>query len=233
MRLKCRGKFAASTVLMAVPLIMGCHTFEVRQFESVKREEPAGFTRAAVIMNAQAGDRTAERNKLFSEQLIVSLQKRGIDVAERQKVESLLVDAEMIKEGLADLSETERAKRLGRLLKVDVIVYADSFVNSSFYQYFDRLFFNSNTEQYQLQREANENGIVRRKGYPVLASHAIGLSMRAVDSATGEILWVGYRFKASAKWVEDEKPETLTNFDVVRGVCDEITDDLLTTRSKS
>ena len=220
-------------LFLVAPGLAGCHTFDVRQFESVKRDEPGKFERAAVIMNALAGDRTQDRNKLFSEQLIVSLQKRGIDVAERQKVESLLVDAEMIKQGLADLNEIERTKRLGRLLKADIIIYADSFVNWSYYQYFDRLFFNSAAQYYQLQREANENGIVKREGYPVLASHAIGLSMRAVDTATGEILWVGYRFKASAKWVEDERPETLTNFDVVRDVCNEITEDLLTTRQQS
>lgn len=241
-----RSKQLGGALILLVPLLAGCHTFEVRQFESVKQDNSVDLRRAAVIMNPNAGDRGKDhdtslsdqltmrfqkhRNKLFSEQLIVSLQKRGIDVAERQKVEDLLVDAELIKRGMADLSETERAKRLGRLLKVDLIVYADAFVNTSYYHYFSRFFFNNNTERYQLQREANENGIVRRKGYPVLASHAIGLSVRAVDTATGEIVWVGYRFMTAANWVEDDRPETLTNFDVVRGVCDQIINDLLVIR---
>lgn len=230
MGLKLKLLAATCTWVLFTGTLAGCHTFEVRQFDSVKHNQQVQFTSAAVIMNSLAGNKTEDRNKLFSEQLIVSLQKRGIDVAERQKVESLLVDAEMVTEGLANLTETERAKRLGKLLKADVIIYADAFVNYSQYRYFARPIFNNETKRWQLEKEANENGIVRRQGFPVLANHAIGLSMRGVDSATGEIVWVGYRFKASAKWVDDERPETLTNFDVVRGVCDEISDDLLTIR---
>ena len=128
---------------------------------------------------------------------------------------------------MADLTETERAKRLGRLLKADVIVYADAIINVSYYNYYKRFFFNNNLERFRLEKEANETGVVRRKGYPVLANHSIGLSMRVVDSATGEIVWVGYRFMGAAKIVDDDKPDTLTNFEVIRNVCDEIIDDLL------
>jgi hypothetical protein len=214
-------------------LCSGCHTFEVRQFDSVKKPNSVRFERAAVMMRDLEPTAVKHKegiNKLFSEQLIVSLQKRGIDVAERQKVESLLVDAELIRQGMADLTETERAKRLGRLLKADIIIYADTIVSEPRFTYYKRAYFNSEAERFQLEQEANTSGVVKRNGYPVLASHAIGLSMRAVDTATGEIVWVGYRFLGSAKWVDDQRPETLTSFDVIRGVCDEIIDDLLIIR---
>jgi len=224
-----RSAVAAFGATILFWTLAGCHTYEVRQFDSVKGQA-VQLGRAAVIMNALSGTSTKDRNKLFSEQLIVSLQKQGVDVAERQKVEALLVDAEMIKRGLADLSETQRAQRLGRLLKVDVIIYADAFVNHTYYQYLNRAVLNSESRRVQLQREANENGVVKSEGYPIIASHAVGLSMRGVDTATGEIVWVGYRFKATATKVKDDKPETITNFDIVRGVCDEIVADLLSIR---
>ncbi|MBN2561451.1 MAG: hypothetical protein JXQ75_11035 [Phycisphaerae bacterium] len=224
-----RRLLAVVGALLSISLVAGCQTYEVRQFDSVKTSG-VKFDRAAVIMNAHGGSQTKERNKLFAEQLIVSLQKRGIDVAERQKVESLLVDAVLIERGLADLTETERAKRLGRLLKTDVFIYADAIVNHSFYAYGKRAFGND-AERFRLQQQANETGTIDRQGYPVLANHAIGLSMRAVDTATGEIVWVGYRFMGSANPVDDDRPETLTNFDVVRRVCDEIIDDVLTIRN--
>ena len=223
-----RWLFSAEVLLL--PLVFGCHTYEVRQFDSVKTDEPVRCERVAVIMNPSGWDRTKQANKLFTEQLIVSLQKQGIDVAERQKVEALLVDAALVESGMADLTETERAKRLGRLLKADFLIYGDAMVNDSYYTYYRRLFFNNNMERFKLEREANESGVVRRKGYPVLANHSIGLSMRAVDSATGEIVWVGYRFIASAKMIDDDRPETLTNFETIRNVCDEIIDDLLSIR---
>jgi len=217
-------------ILLLLSMVVGCHTYEVRQFDSVKQARIMEVTRAAVIMNPAGGDAARERNKLFTEQLIVSLQKRGIDVAEREKVEALLVDATLIENEMADLTETERAKKLGRLLKADIIIYGDAINKVSYYKYFKRAMFNNNDERFRLQRQANESGVVERNGYPVLANHAIGLSMRAVDSATGEIVWVGYRFLASAKMVDDDRPGTMTNFDVIRGVCDEIVDDLLTIR---
>jgi len=208
----------------------GCHTFEVHQADSAHTQRPVKFDRAAVIMATQRtleGEQTKQPNKLFTEQLIVSLQQQGVDVAERQKVESLLVDAQMVESGQADLSETERAKRLGRLLKVDVIIYGDAIVNETHYTFFDKAFFNSETQRAKLEREANESGIVDRKDYPVLAQHAIGLSIRAVDTATGEIVWVGYRSLAVARMVEDDRPETLGNFGVIQEVCDAMVKELV------
>jgi hypothetical protein len=85
-------------------LVFGCHTYEVRQYDSVKTDEPVRCERVAVIMNPSGWDRTKQANKLFTEQLIVSLQKQGIDVAERQKVEALLVDAALVESSMADLT---------------------------------------------------------------------------------------------------------------------------------
>lgn len=221
-----------SVVMILCLAASGCHTYEVRQFDAMSPPDGTKMQRAAVIMKTIGGDQIKQNNKLFTEQLIVSLQKCGIDVAERQKVEALLVDAALIEQGQADLTETERAKRLGRLLKADVIIYGDAIVNTSYYHYFPRLFFNSETRRFQLEQQANESGggVVKKEGFPVLATHAIGLSMRAVETSTGEIIWVGYRFLASGKMVDEDKPETITNFDVVRRVSEEIINDLLKTR---
>ncbi|MCP4249676.1 MAG: hypothetical protein GY778_21760 [bacterium] len=221
---------------MIIPLLAlsgGCHTFEVHQFDNAQMDRGVKLDRAAVMMatyRTLEGDQTRQPNKLFTEQLIVSLQQRGIDVAERQKVEALLVDSEMVESGEADLTEMERAKRLGRLLKVDVLVYGDAIINETNYTYFSKLFFNNNAERWQLQKEANESGVVKQKGYPVLAQHSIGLSIRAVDTATGEIVSVGYHSLASARWAKEDDPQTLTNFSVIRDVCDAMMDDLVAQR---
>jgi hypothetical protein len=214
-------RIKAAGILLLLTGLAGCHTFEVHQFDSAKTTRNIHFERAAVIMAADRPD-----NRLFTEQLIVSLQQRGIDVAERQKVEALLVDSELVETGRADLTETERAKRLGRLLKVDLIIYGDATVNQTHYTFFDK-FFGRESERMALQRQANESGVVNRKGYPVLAQHSIGLSIRAVDTATGEIVWVGYRALMAAREVDDKRPETLTNFSVIQEVCDKMMDELV------
>jgi hypothetical protein len=228
-----KSQLAAAFLALALPLAAGCHTFEVHQYDFARTPGQVQFDRAAVIMatyRTLEGEQTKQSNKLFTEQLIVSLQQRGIDVAERQKVEALLVDSEMVEAGHADLSETERAKRLGRLLKVDLIIYGDAIVNTTHFTYLRRAFFNSDAERARLQQEANEYHVVKRHGYPVLAQHAIGLSIRAVDTATGEIVWVGYRSLAAARMVDEDRPETLTNFAVIQEVCDSMMGDLVVLR---
>lgn len=220
---------------LAIPLVLlfGCHTFEVRQSECATCGHKTSFSRVAVIMATQKtleGDRTKQPNKLFTEQLIVSCQQHGLEVAERQKVESLLVDSDLVASGQADLTESERARRLGKLLKVDLIIYGDAIVNETNYQFFDRLFFNSDSERLQLETEANKSGVVKRNNYPVLAHHSIGLSLRAVNTSTGEIAWIGYRCLATAQWVKDEQPDTLSNFGVIQLVCDEMVAEILAQR---
>ena len=142
---------------MLIPLLAisgGCHTFEVHQFDHAQTKRGVKLDRAAVIMatyRTLEGDQIRQPNKLFTEQLIVSLQQRGIDVAERQKVEAILIDSDMVESGQADLTESERAKRLGMLLKVDLLIYGDALVNETHYAYFKKLFFNNNADRIQLQ----------------------------------------------------------------------------------
>ncbi len=220
-------------LLSLLAFLAGCHTFEVHQFDHAQTRESVRFDRAAVIMatyKTLEGEQTRQPNKLFTEQLIVSLQQRGIDVAERQKVEAVLVDSALIESGQADVTEAERAKRLGRLLKVDLIVYGDAIVNQTHYVFLKRAFFNNDAQRLMLQTQANETGVVKREGYPVVAYHTVGLSVRAVDTATGEIVWVGYHALASARMVEDDHPETLTNFATIQSVADAMMDDLVALR---
>jgi hypothetical protein len=222
-----RRWLGAGGIVLLLTGLVGCRTFEVHQFDSAQTTKSFHFDRAAVIMatyKTLEGERTRQSNKLFTEQLIVSLQQRGIDVAERQKVEALLVDSDLVETGRADLTETERVKRLGRLLKVDLIIYGDAIANETYYTYFG----GSRAVRAELERQANESGVVKRKaGYSVLAQHSIGLSIRAVDTATGGVVWVGYRALVAAREVDDRQPDTLTNFGVIQEVCDKMMDELV------
>ena len=218
----------------------GCREYVITQFDNVPTPtfDPKNYRRAAVITHQYRDandDRTpaplADRNRLLLEAFQVELMKRGFDVVEREKFEKLVSEQMLIQGELTNLSDREKAIRVGKILNVDVVFYADALINNSRYVY-DKRPLESEAKARELQRKANESGIVEGVGsYTIHAYHDVGVTVRAIDARTGEIVWVGYRILAVCEKVTEDSPTALTSFATIKDLCGIVLDDFFFPRS--
>jgi hypothetical protein len=219
-------------LLLLSPLVLcaGCKTYEITQFDHYAAAElrPAEYRSVAIITHHEPG--SIERNKLFLEGAQVVLMKRGLDVIEREQFDKLVSEQLLIKGDMADLSDRDKAIRVGKMQNVDVVFYADALMNNTRYEYQPPPFA-SQAEATRLQKRANENGVVEGVGrFDIHAYHNVGVTMRAIDARSGEIVWVGYRMLAVCEKVTKHSPTALTNFDTVQRLCNMVFDDFFQTR---
>ena len=215
--------FAATAVCLGTVLASagGCKTYEITQsdFFSSPSFVPTSYRRAAIIT------REKDTNKLFLEGFQVELMRRGLEVLEREKFAKLIDEQLLIRGEMADLSDREKALRVGKMLNVDVVFYADALINSSRYVY-EAPAFRSKEDAYRLQQQASESGVVEGVGsYKIHAYHDVGVTVRAIDAKTGEIVWVGYRMVAACEEVTEKSPTALTSFATVKKLCSMVLDD--------
>jgi len=215
-------------VVSALALVAACspyYTISQKKNVTPRKIDISKYRKAAVVMETKS-----KKNKLFLEALNVTLMRRGLEVVEREKLYKLLEEQLLAKGNLANLSDRERAMRIGKLLDVDVILYADAIMNQKYYVYEpDGLFPADPQVALRWQADANSAGILRGigKGVKIRAYYDVGVTMRAIDTATGEIAWVGYRVVASHQEVTKDNMEAWNNFSTVRRVCELIADDFL------
>lgn len=231
------GRLALGVLaLMAIPL--GCsREYQIDQFDNfaVQTFDPRSYQTAAIVTHRrtdEAGDRLPEqydRNKLFLEAFQVELMKRGFEVVEREKFAKLLNEQLLVRGEMTDLSDREKAMRLGKMMNVDVVFYADALVNRSRFTYEKRLFLSSEAQAYRQQQETEKSGIVEGIGrFTIHAYHDVGVTVRAIDARTGGIVWVGYRMLASCEQVTEESATALTSFSTIKQLCGDVLDDLFT-----
>ena len=242
-----RNVLLVGAVLMAATVcgVGGCHHYEVWQADSWVSPDyrPLDIRRAAVVMFApwaEVGGQkieyhgmqdTLQKNKTFAEALIIALQHCGVRIVEQQVVEVAQREARLILSKQSDVVSTkELASRLGRQLSLDTVFYADALSRQTTFQ-FDKKFLGAGTAEARMrQREANDRGSITPDDVRrciIVAHHSVGLSLRAVDIATGRITWVGYRNLAMADRYDDDRPDTLSNFSAVQKLTERLVSDLL------
>lgn len=218
-----RENLVARGIALAVVLTLssGCRTYHITQADYVASGQvlPNSIRRAAIITDAD------DHDKLIREAFQVGLMQRGLEVVEREQFSKLVNEQMLIRGELTNLSDREKAIRVGKILNVDVVFYADSIVHQTRFVYEPHLF--GSSEQARLfQERANKTGVVEGVGsFSIHAYHDVGITVRAIDAKSGEILWVGYRMLAICDEVTKKSPTALTNFAAVQQLCDMVLDD--------
>lgn len=226
-----RAKVVLSVVIV---LLVGCRAYRIDQFDNVAvgAFTPKAYKTAAIVthrggvsqINAPAGQ--SDRNKLFLEAFQVELMRRGFQVVEREKFARLVEEQLLVRGEMADLSDREKAMRLGKIMNVDVVFYADALVNQSRFVYEPRFLLSSRGQAFRQERETRASGVVEGVGrYTIHAYHDVGVTVRAIDARTGEIVWVGYRMLATCEEVTKNSPTALTNFATIKKLCGDILSD--------
>ncbi len=225
-----RVRVAAGVLLVVLMAAGGCRTYQVTQsdFYSAQSLGPKPYHSAAVIMHDKS-----DKNRLFLEAFNVELMKRGLEVVEREKFEKLVQEQLLVRGEMTNLSDREKAIRVGKLLKVDIVFYADALVNNTRYTY-DPPPIGSDKRAMMLQDKANQTGVVEGVGdYTIHAYHDIGVTTRAIDSATGEIVWVGYRMLSVCEQVTTKSATSLTNFATIKKLSGMVLEDFFSGSKKA
>lgn len=221
-------------LVSGVVLASGCSTYQITQFDNVAVPgfHPKTYKRAAIVTHRRAdasGDRgpdSFDPNRLFLEAFQVELMKRGFEVVEREKFAKLVDEQLLVRGEIADLSDREKAMRLGKIMDVDVVFYADALINNSRYEYAAKFLLSTKDQARDQQRKTNETGVVEGIGkYTIYAYHDVGVTVRAIDAHTGEIIWVGYRMLASCEEVTEDTATALTSFATIKRLCGEVLKD--------
>lgn len=173
----------------------GPQPYKFADYESFVRPgiDPASYRRAAVLyvgyasgssvlqkdaaaasVAAQKGSLGTEQDAadvvLYSNALINALASRGVQMVERNKVNDLVREQGLIQQELLDLSDLEKIRRLGKLLKVDLLVRGTLIAERGGWS------MTPNLELYYI-------GLT-------------GLSVTGVDTRTGQVVWVDTMYLA-------------------------------------
>lgn len=212
---------------------------------------------------------------LMWEALNYSFMKRGIYCVERKKIYALVREQQMIDQSFADLGDIEKARRLGKLLNVDLILYGDNLMR-------EHRFIYDGTPMYAVcavmppfmavyaalisdepglpsimfyaalagsgitlaiemprlkkrQRTADQTGTLPglTREFPVWSRSGTCATLRAIDVATGEIVWVGYKFIVAKREVTFVNQGSLGKFGVLVETADHMVDELLKTSGRA
>jgi hypothetical protein len=109
---------------------------------------------------------------LYSNALMTAFDKRGVRLVERARIRDVVREQGLATNRLVDLSDTELLERIGRMLKVDLIVRGTVY--------------------------SNQGGVqVQPGGFGTLQQYysgATGLSVRGIDTRTGQVVWMETAF---------------------------------------
>jgi outer membrane protein OmpA-like peptidoglycan-associated protein len=129
---------------------------------------------------------------MFSNALISELSNAGITIVERSRVNDLVREQGLIVNEFVDLSDVEKVRRVGKLLKADLLIKGSVFTLLG---------------GYRISRH--------EKVYHVIL---LGLAVRAIDSRTGQIVWSDVATVASRRVPEDIETDVknVSDYTVVR-----------------
>lgn len=222
---------------LAALWLCGCRTYQSSEFDRYRSDAltPGNYKRAATM---------GFRDPLFHEALNVSLMNRGIEVVERQKLYALVQEQQMADSKFVELADREKAFKLGKMVNADVIFYGDDLFSTQRYEYapampltlflpipiYGTLIMAGVAGQKTM--EANKTGVVQNYGgvwFDLYAYCSSGATLRAVDTRTGEIVWVGYGIKASCQKVTAKNLRATSTFGVVVDLVGSLLDDFMGT----
>ena len=209
---------------LAAALLAGCapQPYRFADYESFVRPgiDPGSYKRAAVLYigyasgssvvqkdaaaggpQQQAADLGTEQNAadvvLYSNALINALARRGVTMVERNKVNDLVREQGLIQQELLDLSDVEKIRRLGKLLKVDLPIRGTVI--------------------------AERGGWTMSPNLQLYYVALTGLSVTGVDTRTGQVVWVDTMYLAQRITPRQiaKQPE-LTSTSAVNAIVDEM-----------
>jgi hypothetical protein len=111
---------------------------------------------------------------LFSNALMSAFDRHGVQLVERARVRDVVREQGLAANRLLDLSDTELVQRVGKMLKVDLIV-------------------RGTVVSYQGGVQAGVSGFLIPRA-DVYYSGATGLSVRGIDTRTGQVVWMETAF---------------------------------------
>lgn len=111
---------------------------------------------------------------LFSNALMSAFDSHGVQLVERARIRDVVREQGLAANRLLDLSDTELLQRIGRMLKVDLIVRGTIV-----------------SHQGGVQAQVSGLFFPRAKVY---YSGATGLSVRGIDTRTGQVVWMETAF---------------------------------------
>jgi hypothetical protein len=112
---------------------------------------------------------------LFSNALMTALDRRGVQLVERARVRDVVREQGLAANQMLDLDDTELIQRIGRMLKVDLLVRGSVF-----------------SYQGGISRTA-ARGLFGGEG-DLYYSGATGLTVRGIDTRTGQVVWMETAF---------------------------------------
>jgi hypothetical protein len=177
------------------------------------------------------------KNKTYGEALIICMQKRGVRIVEQRLLEVAQQEARLSLAKDADVVSTkDLANRVGRQLHLDTVYYADALSRRTHYEFSGKPFGANNVEAMARGQAATARQSITpddAKRCHIVVHHSVGLTIRAVDVATGKITWVGYRNLSIAQEYDDNHPEVVTTFNSVQRLAECLAGDLLGERGNS
>jgi hypothetical protein len=171
-----------------------------------------GFSQASMLVQKDAAATATTKSEslgseqfaadvvLYSNALVNALSRRGVTLVERNKVNDLVREQGLIQQELIDLSDLEKIRRIGKLLKVDLLVRGSVIANRGGWSFTASLF------------------------HPELYYVALtGLSVTGIDTRTGQVVWIDTMYLAQRITPAqiNRKPE-LTNTSAVNDIVDEM-----------
>ncbi|MBN2340557.1 MAG: hypothetical protein JXX29_14495 [Deltaproteobacteria bacterium] len=164
-----RPGVSGSTYKRAAILYMGYTSGSSVYQGDMSATDESGDAQTSVSDGNLATDRV-----LYSNALINALARRGVTVVERNRINELVREQGLLQKELVDLSDIEKIQRLGKLLKVDLLLRGSI-----------------TSEKGGWDVKVTRLG----KAYPYYAAMN-GLSLTGIDTRTGEVVWVHTSYMA-------------------------------------
>ena len=225
-----------SVMILGLVMTTGCsyHVTQVKK-HSAPSFDSGRYRRVAVL--------GFERSPLFQQALTIAFLEKGIQVIEREKIVDIVREQQMVNKNFSDLSDIEKARRLGRVMDVDLIVCGGVVGNSHRYEYhpgplcllwgpisFGIAMIPIACECERMTLQANETGHLEALGDPTFEIwvHAdVGATWRGIEAATGEIVGIGNRILGMYECMPLDKVNQMSRFGVVRELCGDIVGDCM------
>jgi hypothetical protein len=145
---------------------------------------------------------TSTDTLFYSNALAAAFAQRGASLVERNKINALVLEQRLASNELMDLSDKEKAQRLGKLLKADLLIQGNVFVEKGGYR-------------------------VPKKGRSrPFFSDTTGITVSAIDAATGEVVWLNttltQRYISSRDLRDDPEAKGISHGTMVNEMMDKV-----------
>ncbi len=138
---------------------------------------------------------TAFDDMFFSNALLSSFTRRGVEVVERNRINDLMREQGVTNSEMTDLSDLEKLQRLGKMLKVDLLVKGAVFTQRGGFLV---------TDPQKTSAQNNANTTYSNEYFCGL----YGVTLTAIDTRTGELVWVETRIFSKRVVPSDLEEET-------------------------